>query len=216
MVAAMRFKPIDLLVLLALIVGMAYFGAHRMGARGDGLIAAKGACVGLLALWAAVQARSLDGWLIAAVMALGAIGDVVIETNGLDPGAIAFLAGHVVAIGFYLRNREGSPWTALSIALVVALVAWLLPAARAMAPGIAFYALGLGGMAGTALISRFPRNSVGAGALMFVASDLLIFAQLGLLHGSMLPNLLIWPLYVSGQASIAWGVMTTLRHEAEA
>lgn len=216
MVAAMRFKPIDLLVLLALITGMAYFGAYRLGMRGDWLIAAKGSCAALLALWAALQARGLDGWLIAAVMAFGAAGDVIIETHGLNAGAIAFLAGHVVAIALYLRNRAGKPWRAAAVAIVVAFAAWTLPAIRSMAPGIALYALGLGAMAGTALVSRFPRNSVGAGALLFVASDLLIFARLGPLHGSILPNLLIWPLYVAGQASIALGVVTTLRHEAEA
>jgi uncharacterized membrane protein YhhN len=210
---AMRFKPVDALFLLALIAGAAYFIAYRMGFTGIWSVPLKGACVALLAIWAGVQARRLDGWLIAAVMALGALGDVLIETSGLNAGAIGFLAGHIVAIGLYLRNREGNAWVAIPVALLVAGVAWWLPLIRGMAPGIALYALGLGAMAGTALTSRFARDNVGLGALMFVASDLLIFARLGPLHASALPGLLVWPLYIAGQAAIAWGVVTTLRQE---
>jgi uncharacterized membrane protein YhhN len=209
----MRFKPVDALFLLAVVAGAAYFIAFRMGFTGIWSVPLKGACVALLAVWAGLQARSLDEWLIVAVMALGALGDVLIETSGLNAGAIGFLAGHVVAIGLYLRNRQGNAWLAIPVALVVALVAWWLPIIRSMAPGIALYALGLGAMAGTALTSRFARDNVGLGALMFVASDLLIFARLGPLHASALPNLLVWPLYVAGQAAIAWGVVTTLRQE---
>jgi uncharacterized membrane protein YhhN len=206
----MRTKPIDALFALALIAGVLHFVAHRMGFAEVWSVPLKGACVALLALWAACQAREADGWLIAAVMALGALGDMLIEIK-LEYGALAFLAGHLVAIGLYLRNRQASAWPAIPVALIVALAAWWLPAARGMAPGIALYALGLGAMAGTALTSRFARDNVGLGALLFVASDLLIFAQIGPLHGSMLPGLLIWPLYVAGQAAIAWGVVTNLR-----
>lgn len=209
----MRFKPVDALFPLAIVAGAAYFIAYRMGFTGIWSVPLKGACVALLAVWAGLQARSLDGWLIAAVMALGALGDVLIETSGLNAGAIGFLAGHLVAIGLYLRNRQGNAWIAVPVALVIALIAWWLPVIRSMAPGIALYALGLGAMAGTALASRFARDNVGLGALMFVASDLLIFARLGPLHASALPNLLVWPLYVAGQAAIAWGVVTTLRQE---
>lgn len=207
----MRFRKIDLFFALGLLAGTHYFVADRIGVHGALHLAEKGATVGLFALWAAVQARSLDGWLIAAVMAFGALGDVVIETHGLTPGALAFLAGHLVAVWLYLRNRRGILELAAPVALAVALAAWLLPADRGAATGVAVYALGLGAMAGCALVSRYPRAWVGAGALAFVASDLLIFARLGPLHGSILPGLLIWPLYYLGQAMIAWGVVATLR-----
>ncbi len=65
-------------------------------------------------------------------------------------------------------------------------------------------------MAASAGASRFPRYRVGIGALMFLGSDLLIFARMGPLPGSPLPGLLIWPLYFGGQALIAWGVVRTL------
>jgi uncharacterized membrane protein YhhN len=94
--------------------------------------------------------------------------------------------------------------------LGVPVIAFLLPADRGAAPGIALYATGLGAMAASAWISRFPRYRIGLGAVMFVASDLLIFAKMGPLAGSLIPVFLIWPLYFAGQALIAWGAVTTL------
>jgi uncharacterized membrane protein YhhN len=101
---------------------------------------------------------------------------------------------------------------ALSVLLLVGvpLIAFLLPTDRAAAPGIALYATGLGAMAASAWISRFPRYRVGLGAVLFVASDLLIFAKMGPLASSPIPVFLIWPLYFAGQALIAWGAVTTL------
>jgi uncharacterized membrane protein YhhN len=69
-------------------------------------------------------------------------------------------------------------------------------------------------MAASAWISRFPRYLTGIGAMMFLGSDLLIFARLGPLAGSALPGLLIWPLYFAGQVLIAWGVTQTLKQDA--
>jgi uncharacterized membrane protein YhhN len=43
-------------------------------------------------------------------------------------------------------------------------------------------------MAATALMSRFPLKTVGLGALMFVVSDLLIFARMGPLANTMLTS----------------------------
>jgi uncharacterized membrane protein YhhN len=115
-------------------------------------------------------------------MAFGALGDVLLGAAGLTVGALAFLAGHLVAIGLYLRNRRPKPsrsQLALAVVLVpaVVIVAFLLPADRAGAPGVALYSLGLALMAATAWLSRFPRYRVGIGALMFVVSDLLIFGR---------------------------------------
>ena len=83
---------------------------------------------------------------------------------------------------------------------------------RSAAPGVAVYALSLGGMAAAAWSSSFPRYRVGLGAVLFVASDLLIFAELGPLNTSSLPGLLIWPLYYVGQLLICTGVISALRN----
>lgn len=177
-------------------------------------VAWKAAGVALLAVWAALNARSLSGWAIAAVMAFGALGDVVLE-YGRTPGGIAFLAGHIVAIGLYLSHRRAKLTPsqlglALVLLIAIPLIAFLLPSDRAAAPSVALYASGLGAMTASAWISRFPRYRVGIGAVAFAISDLLIFASLGPLANSPIPHLLIWPLYFGGQALIAWGAVSAL------
>lgn len=198
----------------ALVAGISYFLADKAGLDHPAMAVWKGAGVVLLALWAAGEARGRDGGLIALVLALGATGDVLLEVAGLTAGAIAFLAGHVVAIGLYLRNRRArtSPsQTATGAALLVAtpLVSWLLTRDA----GVALYGAGLGAMAAAAWISRFPRYRTGIGAVLFVVSDWLIFARMGPLGESALPGLLVWPLYFGGQALIARGVVTTLARD---
>lgn len=207
-----------LLLLLALLAGLSYWVATQVMVPAPMLIAWKGAGVGLLALWAALQARSADGWLIALVMALGATGDVLLDAVGLEAGAAAFLAGHLVAISLYLRNRRAA--TSMSQRLLAILlvplvvgIAWLLPADRSLAPTIALYSVALAAMAACAWTSRFSRYWVGLGAILFVVSDLLIFARLGPMATSALPALLIWPLYFTGQAMIVMGVVRALAEE---
>jgi uncharacterized membrane protein YhhN len=202
----------------ALLAGVSFLGAHWLGVTGVLAIVWKGSGVALLALWCALQARSFDSQLIAAVMAFGALGDVLLETSGLTVGALAFVAGHVTAIFLYFRN--GRPRITFSQCLLTALVvplsvfiAVLLVGPKDMVP-IAVYTFVVSGMAASAWISRFPRYRTGIGAMMFLASDLLIFARLGPLAGSALPGLLIWPLYFAGQVLIAWGVTQTLRQGA--
>lgn len=213
MFGGMNAPTLRLLFLAALLAGGSYYATHWIALAPAADIVWKGAGVGLLAVWAAGNARTPDGWLIALALALGATGDVLLETHGLTVGAVAFLAGHLVATMLYLRNRTGPVWHAATIALAICALSWALPADRSAAPGIALYALGLGAMAGTARISRFPDRIVGLGALLFTVSDLLIFAELGPLAGSDLPGLLIWPTYFAGQALIAWGVVRSLRDE---
>lgn len=201
----------------ALIAGASFVFAAQSGATGALFVAWKGAGVALLALWCALQARGRDGWLIAAVMAFGALGDVLIEWR-LEAGAGAFLIGHVLAIALYVRNRRSrltpsQTGLGLLIAPATVFVAWMLTMAQPGGLGVVFYAAGLGLMASTAWISRFPRYRTGIGAVLFVASDLLIFARMGPMAASPLPGLLIWPLYFAGQALIAYGVVRTLTTE---
>lgn len=198
----------------AIVAGVSYFFAEDLGVSGAPYVVWKGLGVGLLALWAAMQARNGDGWLLAGVLALGALGDVLLETHGLTVGAVAFLAGHIVAVILYLGNRRANPSNtqiALAAALLIGtpLISWLL----SRDAGVALYATGLGAMAATAWASRFPRYRVGLGAVLFVISDLLIFSRTGPLSGSIIPDLLVWPTYFAGQALIAWGGVMTLRRE---
>lgn len=204
----------------AVLAGASYLPASWLLPHGALVIAWKGAGVALLAGWAAVQARSVDGWLLAAVMALGAAGDMLLETAGLTMGALAFLGGHLVAMALYARNLRPLRWRVdapivIGRLIVIPVLAFVLPADRAAAPGIALYATGLGAMAALAWLSRFPRGRVSFGALLFAVSDLLIFARLGPLRQSIIPDVLVWPLYFGGQALIAVGVVGALQSPSD-
>lgn len=208
---AMTRRPI---LIAALIAGASYYVAGAAGVTGASHTVWKGAGVALLALWAATQADDTDGWLLTAALALGALGDVLLEIAGFTVGGAAFLAGHLVAVALYWRNQRtlAAPDVIVAAIILVAtpVLAAALPAERSAAWGIGVYAAGLGAMAATAWASRFPRTRVGLGALLFAMSDLLIFARLGPLGGSPLPGLLVWPLYFAGQALIATGVVRGL------
>ena len=195
-------------LLASLVFGISYcFAAPGMFPPAI-LIGWKGAGVGLLAVYAWAHRPMHGATAIALVMALGALGDMMLEIVFIG-GALSFLAGHLVAITFYWRHRRAGQGLAVPgiIALSVTLAAWLLT----MAPAITLYAAGLGLMAAAAWASDFPRSRVAIGALLFAASDILIFAQMGPLAESTIPNLLIWPLYYAGQFLICFGVIASLR-----
>lgn len=203
------------LLIAAIIAGASYYLAVLIDLDGAAVTAWKGAGVALLALWAASQPPSRDRWWLVAYLAFGALGDVVIETSGLRSGGLAFMAGHIVAIALFVRNRRAR-LSASQSALAVAFLILVPGIAFAMAPsggqalGHAVYGLALGAMAAAAWVSRFSRYRVGLGAVMFVVSDMLIFARGGPLAGSIVPMVLVWPLYFSGQLLIAWGVVARL------
>ncbi|MGV3511816.1 MAG: lysoplasmalogenase family protein [Novosphingobium sp.] len=199
----------------SLVAGTSYWLAAKGHVPGLWLVAWKGAGVGLLAAYAWAHHPSRNAHLLAMVMALGAIGDMVLEVY-FSAGAVAFLFGHLVAISLYLKFRRARPAAsqkglAIATLLLVPAISWLL-SGRA---DVGLYALGLGGMAAAAWLSSFPRYRVGLGAMMFVASDLLIFARMGPLAGSAIPGLLIWPLYYFGQFLICTGVIARLRQQGD-
>jgi uncharacterized membrane protein YhhN len=202
----------------ALAVGVSYLIAVLTDAYGPAIVLWKGAGVGLLALWAAVNARDRNGHMIAAALGFGALGDVLLETSGLIVGALAFAVGHVIAIGLYGQNPRPTP-TASQRALTIAVtplalaIAWsLLYGTSILVPALG-YTLVVAVMAGAAWSSRFPRYRTGLGAMLFLISDLVIFARVGGAVDGDIANLFVWPLYFTGQALIAWGVVTTLAAE---
>lgn len=200
-----------LLLIAAILAGASYVLSWTLPLPAAAAIAWKGAGVGLLAIYAGVTARSLDGWLLAAVMAFGAAGDVLLETHGFVVGGLAFFVGHLVAIALYLRNRRvltlGGIIYAAALFAIVVLSAYLFPKNRETAGVIAVYATGLAAMTAVAWLSRFPRPLVAAGAIMFAASDLLIFLRTGRPTLDIPPmGLAVWGLYFAGQALVAVGV----------
>jgi uncharacterized membrane protein YhhN len=195
----------------AVLAGLSYVAIWGLGFGPAVMTIWKGAGVSLLALWAAALARDRDGWLLASVMAFGAAGDVLLETAGLMTGAAAFAIGHVIAIWLYARNRRASltpsqRTLALLIVPMTVGAAYVLPADRSVALGVAFYALLLSIMAAMAWTSDFSRYRTGIGAMMFVASDLLIFARLGPIADTVAVGVAVWLLYFAGQWLIAVGV----------
>lgn len=213
-----RQGPLAGLVLVAAIVlGASHLVPTALELTGPAIVAWKGAGVALLALYALLRARSVDAVLLAVVMAFGALGDVSIEVVGFSAGALAFLVGHLVAIGLYRRNRR-RPRTAAGRALgILGLVAvvgvgvlgWLL----AESVGIAVYAAVLVAMAVTALGSRFPRALTGVGAVLFVASDVLIFLRISALAGSVPAAVATWAGYFLAQVMILLGVARVLARD---
>lgn len=199
----------------SLLAGVSYWLAAKGHVPGLWLILWKGAGVALLATYAWAHHPSRSAHLIALVMALGALGDMVLEVN-FTGGAIAFLLGHLAAISLYVKFRRTQSSGSQNVAAVTTLVAVPLISYQLTGrPEVALYALSLGGMAAAAWLSSFPRYRVGIGAMMFVASDLLIFARMGPLEGNAIPGLLIWPLYYFGQFLICTGVITSLRAQGE-
>jgi uncharacterized membrane protein YhhN len=202
----------------AVFAGLSYVAVWGLGFGPTVMVIWKGAGVALLALWAATQARDQDGWLLAAVMAFGAAGDVLLEVAGLMTGAAAFAVGHVIVIWLYARNRRASltpsqRMLAVLIVPVTVVAAYLLPVDRSSALGIVIYALLVSAMAAMAWTSRFPRYRTGIGAMMFVASDLLIFARLGPIGDTVTVGVAIWLLYFIGQWLIATGVRSGLNND---
>lgn len=190
----------------SILAGISYLWVVVADLQGPMVIVWKGAGVALLALYALLRMRKIDGLMLAGVMALGALGDVLLEV-AFTAGAASFALGHVLAIFLYRRNqrpRMTGSQRALGIALALGapLIAWLLTRAA----DVTGYAVLLGLMAATAWFSRFPRYRTGIGAVMFVASDLLIFARMGPLAGSAGIGFAIWALYYGGQLLITLGV----------
>lgn len=205
--------------LLASIAAAVAFYFLRDNPVGEGLwgLIAKGASVGLLAIYALLRVRHGkhrgDGFLLVGVLALGACGDVAIELD-LMAGALFFAAAHVVAVVLYLRNRHHRPSPAqkmigLALLIGVPLVSYIL----SETVQVAIYGGFLGAMASAAWMSHYPRYRVGTGAVLFVLSDWLIFARMGPLDLEPANTILIWPLYYAGQIMIATGIVQCLRGE---
>lgn len=194
-----------------------YFLSDNPVFEGTWGLLAKGASVGLLALYALLRVphgrHGANGVLLVVVLALAAAGDVAIELDFVTGGAF-FTAAHAVAVGLYLRNlhKRPSPTQKLiGAALLIGtpLVSYVLSGDVQ----IAIYASFLGAMASAAWMSHYPRYRVGTGAVLFVLSDWLIFARMGPFDLAPLPDLLIWPLYYGGQLMAATGIVQCLRGE---
>lgn len=207
-------------LLLSLLLAVTYFFVSDGRVPGLWLTVWKGSCVGILALYAWDRGRGLDGALIAIVMGLCAAGDIGIELS-LELGGFFFSLGHVVAIVLYRRNARAVTVSSQRLAALGLLIGTPILTALIAAPRdgwvlAVIYALLLGLMAAAAWVSRFSRYQVGIGAVLFVASDLLIFAREAGRLDPAITEWFVWPLYYLGQFLIVTGVVQHLRGERHA
>ncbi|GAA4643753.1 hypothetical protein GCM10023115_17130 [Pontixanthobacter gangjinensis] len=175
------------------------------------IIALKGAGIAFLAVYAWQRSSATAAKLLAIVLALSALGDMLIEIS-LEYGGAAFFGSHLVAMSLYITNsrQETSPsqkGVAIALLVITPFVCWILSRDYA----VSLYGLALGGMAATAWMSKFPRYRVGIGAVLFIISDWFIFLNFRTDSGTF--GLLVWPIYYLGQFLIATGVIQTLRKE---
>lgn len=178
-------------------------------------IAVKGSCVTLLALAAVLLPAPGRLWL-AAILAAEAVGDVLIELpGGFLVGALAFAIGHVIAIGFHLRNRRTARPVDRLLAAGLVLFGLVMPqlvSPPGMPVGLTMvYSVLLCGMAAAVLLGRFSHVAL-AGALLFVLSDTLLVMRLGgrSLGSPAIHGVVIWLSYYLGQALIFAGVAAGL------
>lgn len=174
----------------------------------------KMAAVGLLVPFALRRHHEGEFVWLAVMLAFYALGDGLIEFSMIY-GAIAFAVGHLVGIGIYLRHRRvGAAFSqkllAATIFLLTPVIAYALPGNAEQGIQVAAYSVILAAMAAMAWSSNFPRYRVGTGAVLFVISDLLIFARMGPLAGSDIASIAIWYLYYFGVFLIATGIAQTL------
>jgi uncharacterized membrane protein YhhN len=182
-------------------------------------VAVKGLGVGLLAV-AALLLTSPRRWWLAAVMAAGALGDMLLNIPGLFLfGGASFALGHVIAMVFYLQNGRNTVGLAARLA-AAALVGYGLAMPNLVSqPGtpvgaLMLYSVLLCGMAATLLLSRFSRAAL-AGALLFVISDTLLTMRLSgdVVGSDNAHGLMVWLTYFFGQFLIFRGVSDTLAND---
>jgi uncharacterized membrane protein YhhN len=208
--------PSGFLLAVSLIAGIAYPLVSLWLIAGFGIAAdAAGKGVAVTALALAAGGRAWPGhWWLAAIMAAGATGDILLAIPGLFiAGGAAFAIGHLLATVFYMQQKSAvaAAWHRVAAA---ALIGWGLLMPNLLMPGgapvgaLMLYGVLLGGMAAAALLSRFDRRLVAAGAVLFVISDTLLVARLGG-HFAGYPRfaeLAVWYSYYAAQLLVFTGV----------
>ncbi len=201
-------------LLLSLAFGLSYPLASSLQWPEFVLLIWKMAAVGCLIPYALRRHHAGEFAILALILALCSLGDGLIEFS-LTWGGTAFAAAHCVAIYLYSRHRRIKPMFsqklfAASLFILTPIIAYMLPSDRSAALNLAVYGLILGGMASMAWSSNFPRYRVGMGAVLFVISDLILFAREGALADWQPARYLVWYSYYLGVFAIAVGIVQTL------
>lgn len=172
-----------------------------------------------VAALAALVVVSGGPWLLAAALAACAVGDAFLAGDPkrwLPFGLAAFLVGHLLYAPLFLQH-EAPPqpiyWPAVGVVGVVAGLALrtLWPALGKLKIPVVVYVLAIVAMVASALLLPQALWPATAGALAFMASDLVLsqelFRSARLLGSPRLTAWTIWFLYWGGQAGICWGMI---------
>jgi uncharacterized membrane protein YhhN len=177
----------------------------------------KTAAVGALALLAYLEG---GGPWLAIALALCAVGDAFLAGDPkrwLPFGLAAFLAGHVVYVLLFWRERgpaAGPAFWAVAPLVVLAaavMLAQLWRSLGALKPAVVLYVLAIVAMVAASLLLPRLRWPATIGALAFMASDAILsfdlFKGAKLFGSPRLTAWAVWFLYFGGQAMIAWGML---------
>lgn len=164
-------------------------------------------------------------WLIPLGLALGALGDLFLALKGerfFLAGVGAFGLGHLAYAGGFLLQSSALGFDRLSLAetavlagllaLLVSTEVWLAPRTGDLRGAVRGYVvlIGLMGVAALMLPAGPGQAVLRAGAVLFVASDLMLSIQLFIARDSGVRRrlaLALWPAYWCGQALIGWGAL---------
>ena len=177
----------------------------------------KTVAVGALAVLAYLEG---GGASLAIALALCAVGDAFLAGDPkrwLPFGLAAFLAGHVVYVLLFWRERGPAAgaafWTVapLVVLAAAAMLARLWRSLGALKPAVVLYLLAIVAMVSTSLLLPRLRWPATIGALAFMASDAVLsfdlFKGAKLAGSPRLTAWAVWFLYFGGQAMITWGML---------
>lgn len=156
---------------------------------------------------------------LAIALALCALGDAFLAGDPkrwLPFGLAAFLAGHLVYVLLFWRERGPAAavfWTVAPVVVLAAaiLLARLWRSLGALKPAVVLYVLAIVAMVTTSLLLPGLRWPATVGALAFMASDAILsfdlFKDAKLAGSPRLTAWAVWFLYFGGQAMITWGML---------
>jgi YhhN family len=182
------------------------------------VVALKGCFSACLALSVFLARNGRATQYIAVALAVSAVADVLLVTVGLVPSGFAFAIAHCFAIAAYSTTRDSEASLvrvigAIAIPIIAAVLSCWALAAGGHSIGIGFFPIISGTMASFAVLSRFPVHLNGLGAIIFLASDVLVFADIGVLQRSGELGWLTWACYAGGYALVARGAIKAQFHK---
>lgn len=201
---------------ISLIFGLTYPLSFFINLPEPAIIIWKMGAVACLALYALRNHTRGSFAILASLLAFYALGDGLIQFD-LMWGGIAFTIGHLIAIYLFTRYRRpkltfSQKLLAAAIPIIVPFIGWGIMQVQGEAGWDAvLYLLFISVMAALAWTSSFPRYRVGLGAIIFIISDLLIFARMGMSPEIFWLNLAIWYSYYFGVFLMTTGIVQTMR-----